>query len=202
MYKFFKRLFDVCASLLGLIIAAIPMLLVALLIKIDSKGPVIFKQKRLGLGAKEFYIYKFRSMIVDAEKSGVYSDNKDKRLTRVGKILRKTSVDELPQLINILKGDMSIVGPRPERRVIADEYLKVIPEFDMRLKVRAGLTGYAQVYGRYNTTPYDKLKIDITYIENYSFWLDIKIMFLTFKILFQKENTEGVEEEQITAIKK
>ena len=113
MYKVVKRLFDVFVSFIGLLIAFLPMLIVSLLIKIDSRGPILFKQKRLGKNAKEFYIYKFRSMIVDAEKLGVYSDAKDKRLTKVGKILRKTSIDEIPQLWNILKGDMSFIGPRP-----------------------------------------------------------------------------------------
>ena len=122
-------------------------------------------------------------------------------MTPVGKIIRNIHFDELPQLFNILKGDMSMVGPRPERQVIADQYAEEIPEFVLRTKVKAGLTGYAQVYGKYNTTPYDKLKFDITYIENYSLWLDVKIMLLTFKILFQKENTEGVDETQQTALK-
>ena len=198
-----KRGFDIVMSLLGIFLATPFMLVIAIAIKLYDAGPVLYKQKRLTKGDKEFWIYKFRSMYLDSEEKGARLASKaDKRITPVGKVIRNIHFDELPQLFNILKGDMSIVGPRPERRVIADEYLKVIPEFDMRLKVRAGLTGYAQVYGRYNTTPYDKLKMDITYIENYSFWLDIKIMFLTFKILFQKENTEGVEEEQITAIKK
>lgn len=123
----------------------------------------------------------------------------DDRITPVGRVIRNLHLDELPQLFNILKGDMSMVGPRPERPQIAEEYKKAIPEFDYRLKVKAGLTGFAQVYGKYNTTPYDKLKLDLTYIENYSFVLDIKLMFLTFKILFQKENTEGVEKWQVTA---
>ena len=138
----------------------------------------------------------------------------DDRITPVGRVIRNLHLDELPQLFNILKGDMSMVGPRPERPQIAEEYKKAIPEFDYRLKVKAGLTGFAQVYGKYNTTPYDKLKLDLTYIENYSVWLDltyienysfvldIKLMFLTFKILFQKENTEGVEKWQVTAATK
>ena len=125
----------------------------------------------------------------------------DPRVTGIGRFMRRTSIDELPQLFNILKGEMSVVGPRPERQIIADQYTEEIPEFVLRLKVKAGLTGYAQVYGKYNTTPYDKLKLDLTYIENYSVWMDIKILFLTFKILFQKENTEGVEQDQTTAIK-
>ena len=120
------------------------------------------------------------------------TDN-DPRITRVGRIIRPFRLDELPQLINILKGDMSIVGPRPERKVIADEYCKDIPEFAYRLKVRGGLTGYAQIYGKYNTTAYDKLRLDLMYIENYSLLLDIKLMILTLRILFSKESTEGVD---------
>lgn len=123
----------------------------------------------------------------------------DSRVTPVGKVLRNIHFDELPQLLNIIKGDMSLVGPRPERPEIAAEYTKEIPEFSYRLKVKAGLTGYAQVYGKYNTTPYDKLKLDLTYILNYSFLLDLQLIATTVKILFQKENTEGVEQWQTTA---
>jgi lipopolysaccharide/colanic/teichoic acid biosynthesis glycosyltransferase len=122
-------------------------------------------------------------------------------VTPVGRVIRAIHFDELPQLFNILKGEMSVVGPRPEREVIAKQYTEQIPEFVLRLKVKAGLTGYAQVYGKYNTTPYDKLKLDLTYIENYSAWLDIKILLLTFKILFVRENTEGIDENQRTAMK-
>lgn len=198
-----KRTFDIVASLIGIVIASPFMLIIALLIKLYDRGPIIYKQARLTKDGKEFMIYKFRSMTVNSEEKGARLAAKgDARITPVGKILRNIHFDELPQLFNILKGDMSVVGPRPERKVIADQYLEEIPEFNMRLKVKAGLTGYAQVYGKYNTTPYDKLKLDITYIERYSFWLDISILFLTFKILFQKENTEGVEQEQTTASKK
>ena len=125
----------------------------------------------------------------------------DDRITPVGRVIRNLHLDELPQLFNILKGDMSMVGPRPERPQIAEEYKKAIPEFDYRLKVKAGLTGFAQVYGKYNTTPYDKLKLDLTYIENYSVWLDLKLMLLTLKVLFWPDSTEGVESEQVTAFK-
>lgn len=201
--RFIKRTFDIVVSILGIIIASPFMLVIAIAIKLYDGGPVFYKQKRLTRDNKEFEILKFRSMSVDSEEKGARLAAKgDSRVTPVGNIIRNIHFDELPQLFNILKGEMSIVGPRPERRIIADQYLEEIPEFDMRLKVKAGLTGYAQVYGKYNTTPYDKLKMDITYIENYSFGLDIRIMFLTFKILFQKENTEGVDAEQTTAIKK
>lgn len=201
--SFFKRAFDIVVSLIGIVIASPFMLVIAIAIKLYDGGPVFYKQPRLTKDEKEFMIYKFRSMRVDSEKKGARLAAKgDSRITPVGNIIRNIHFDELPQLFNILKGDMSLVGPRPERKVIAEQYLEEIPEFYMRLKVKAGLTGYAQVYGKYNTTPYDKVKLDITYITKYSFWLDIKIILLTFKILFQKENTEGVEQNQITASKK
>ena len=142
-------------------------------------------------------------MIVDAEKEGavIPAIDNDPRITRVGRVLRKIRVDELPQLFNILKGEMSVVGPRPERQIIADQYTEEIPEFVLRLKVKAGLTGYAQVYGKYNTTPYDKLKLDLFYIENYSFVLDLKLLMMTVKIFFQKEVSEGVNDNQTNALK-
>ena len=189
-------------SLIGIVIASPFMLIIALAVKLYDGGPVLYKQERLTRDGRPFMIYKFRSMSMDSEKSGARLAAKgDKRVTPVGRVIRNIHFDELPQLFNILKGDMSMVGPRPERQVIADQYAEEIPEFVLRTKVKAGLTGYAQVYGKYNTTPYDKLKFDITYIENYSLWLDVKIMLLTFKILFQKENTEGVDETQKTALK-
>lgn len=201
--SFMKRLFDIVVSLLGVIIASPFMIIIAAAIKLYDGGPIFYKQPRLTKDEKEFMIYKFRSMSVDSENKGARLAAKgDSRVTPVGKVIRNIHFDELPQLLNILKGDMSLVGPRPERKVIAEQYLEEIPEFHMRLKVKAGLTGYAQVYGRYNTTPYDKLKLDITYITKYSFWLDMKILLLTFKILFQKENTEGIDENQTTAMKK
>lgn len=197
-----KRTVDIILSLLGIIIASPFMLIIACAIKLYDRGPVLYKQERLTRDGRPFMIYKFRSMCVDSEVQGARLAAKgDKRVTPVGKIIRNIHFDELPQLFNILKGDMSMVGPRPERQEISDLYSEEIPEFVLRTKVKAGLTGYAQVYGKYNTTPYDKLKLDLTYIENYSLWLDIKIMLLTFKILFQKENTEGVDQEQTTAMK-
>ncbi len=201
--KFVKRAFDVIVSAVGILVASPIMLIIALLIKAYDRGPVFYKQERLTEGSRVFYVLKFRSMSVDSEKGGARLAMKhDSRVTPVGKVLRNIHFDELPQLFNILKGDMSLVGPRPERPQIAREYKKEIPEFDYRLKMKAGLTGFAQVYGKYNTTPYDKLKLDLTYIENYNFFLDIKLLFLTFKILFQKENTEGVEQWQVTAATK
>lgn len=198
--RMIKRVADIVLSLAGIIAASPFMLLIALAVKLYDRGPVLYCQERLTRDGKPFKIYKFRSMGLDSEKHGARLAAKgDRRVTPVGNVIRNIHFDELPQLFNILKGDMSMVGPRPERKVISDKYEKEIPEFVLRTKVKAGLTGYAQVYGKYNTTPYDKLKLDLTYIENYSLWLDFKIMLLTFKILFQKENTEGVDEEQITA---
>lgn len=198
----FKRLLDLVLCI-PISIVLLPMfLIIAILIKVYDGGPVLYKQPRLTIDGKVFDIYKFRSMRMDSEKEGAQLAKKnDDRVTPVGKVLRAIHFDEFPQLINIIKGDMSLVGPRPERPEIAAQYKQIIPEFDFRLKVKAGLTGYAQVYGKYNTTPYDKLKLDLTYIENYSFWLDIKLLLLTFKILFQKENTEGIDASQITAVK-
>ena len=199
---FVKRAMDIVISLIGIVIAAPFMLLIALAIKLYDRGPVLYKQERITKDGKPFMIYKFRSMTVHSEDEGARLAAKgDSRVTPVGRLIRAIHFDELPQLCNILKGDMSVVGPRPERQIIADQYTEEIPEFVLRLKVKAGLTGYAQVYGKYNTTPYDKLKLDLTYIENYSVWMDVKILFLTFKILFQKENTEGVDQNQTTAIK-
>ena len=142
-------------------------------------------------------------MRVDAEKDGVarLAAKNDDRITPIGKFIRAVRIDELPQLYNILKGDMSFIGPRPERPEIIAQYMEEMPEFALRMKVKAGLAGYAQVYGKYNTTPYDKLKLDLSYIENYSLWMDIKLMLLTLKILFKPESTEGVEESQTTAMK-
>lgn len=195
-----KRLFDVVCSAIMLVVLSPLLLVIALLIKLYDGGPVFYKQDRLTKDGKVFQVYKFRSMCVDSEKNGARLAMKgDSRVTPVGKVLRNIHFDELPQLLNIIKGDMSLVGPRPERPEIAAEYTKEIPEFPYRLKVKAGLTGYAQVYGKYNTTPYDKLKLDLTYILNYSFILDLQLIATTVKILFQKENTEGVEQWQTTA---
>lgn len=199
--KVLKRTTDIVLSLIGIVVTSPIMLLTALAIFIQDGAPVIHRQTRLTQGGKEFCVYKFRSMIKDAEKDGVarLSAEKDVRVTPVGKVIRRIRLDELPQLFNILKGEMSLVGPRPERPQIAAEYREYMPEFDYRLKVKGGLTGFAQIYGKYNTTPYDKLKLDLMYIENYSFRLDLKLIFMTVKILFMKESTEGVAEGQTTA---
>ena len=197
-----KRLFDVAATIIGGICILPVLFIVAAWIYHDSPGPVIYKHRRIGKNGKEFDCYKFRSMCVDSEKNGARLASKhDSRITPVGKVLRNLHLDELPQLFNVFKGDMSLVGPRPERESIMLEYEKELPEFYYRLKVKAGLTGYAQVYGKYNTTPYDKLKLDLFYIENYSFLLDIKLIFMTVKIFFQKEVSEGVDDRQVNALK-
>ena len=192
-----KRLMDIVLCSIAMIVAAPVMAAVAVAIKLEDGGPVFFKQKRMTRNGREFDILKFRSMIVDAEKyaGAVLATDNDPRITKVGRFIRATRLDEIPQILNILKGDMSIVGPRPERKVIADEYRKDIPEFDYRLKVRGGLTGYAQIYGKYNTSAYDKLRLDLMYIENYSLLLDIKLIILTLRIIFSKESTEGIDKQ-------
>ena len=201
--RFLKRLLDLVLSITAAIITAPLMLLIAICVKAYDKGPVFFTQDRLTKDGKVFKLIKFRSMRVRPEDEEYCLTKKgDPRITPIGNILRKLHLDELPQIYNILKGDMSFVGPRPECPKLAEEYCQMIPEFKYRLKVKAGLTGFAQVYGKYNTTPYDKLKLDLTYIENYSFLLDLKLVMLTVKILFQKENTEGIEDWQTNAATK
>ena len=204
-YLFFKRLIDLMMAGVATVILSPIMVITAIAIKAYDKGPVFYKQTRLTKDGKEFGVLKFRSMKVNAEKDGVArlsSGENDPRITPVGRIIRKCRIDELPQLLNILKGDMTIVGPRPERPSIAADYEKVMPEFHLRLQAKAGLTGYAQVYGKYNTTPYDKLLMDLTYISHPSLLEDLMIMFATVKILFMPESTEGVEEGQVNALGK
>lgn len=198
-----KRIIDVVCSFLLFIMTSPIMLITAIVIKCYDGGPVLYKQVRCTTNGKEFKIMKFRSMRVDAEKDGKarLASKNDDRITPIGKFIRATRIDELPQLINILKGDMSFIGPRPERPEIIAQYIEEMPEFVFRMKVKAGLAGYAQVYGKYNTTPYDKLKLDLAYIENYSVWLDIKLMLLTLKIVLKPESTEGVDANQTTALK-
>ena len=178
------------------------MLGVALAIKLCDGGHVFFKQNRLTRDGKIFNVLKFRSMYETTDKNDLrFALKNDDRITPVGKVIRACRLDELPQLINILKGDMSIVGPRPERPAIAHEFMKEFPDFNLRHRVKGGLTGYAQIYGKYNTSPVDKLHMDLMYIENYSFWLDLKLIVMTFKILFVKESTEGFDEDTNQNIK-
>ncbi len=195
--QFCKRTLDLTFSILGLIVTSPLFLIFAIAIKMTDGGPVFYKQTRLTKDGAEFEIYKFRTMIQDAEKeSGArLAAEHDDRILPIGRFLRATRLDELPQLINILKGEMSVVGPRPERPELAAIITQHIPEFTYRLKVKAGLTGYAQVYGKYNTTAYDKLKLDLTYIRGYSILLDLKLILMTPKIMFMKDATEGVKEE-------
>ncbi len=200
-YTVIKRAFDIIVSGVAIVILSPIMLVVAIAIKAYDKGPVIYKQERLTLNGKRFMIWKFRSMKVDAENDGVarLASEDDDRITPVGHFIRKLRIDEIPQLFNILGGSMSIVGPRPERPEIAEQYENNMPEFALRLQVKAGLTGYAQVYGKYNTPPYDKVQMDLTYVATQSLLVDIKLILMTVKILFMKESTEGVSEDQLTA---
>lgn len=194
--EWMKRAEDIIVSLLMMILFSPIFVLAAIGIKCTDGGPVFYKQERLTKDGKIFMIYKFRTMIVDAEKKSgpVLASEHDPRILPVGRILRATRLDELPQILNILKGEMSVVGPRPERPDLAAEIEKDIPEFNYRLRVKAGLTGFAQVYGKYNTTFYDKLKLDLMYIRKYSLFLDLKLILMTPKIMFLKESTEGVKE--------
>lgn len=195
--RFLKRTLDIVVSALLLILTSPILLICAIAIKLYDGGPVFFRQDRGTINGKIFRIHKFRSMIVNSEEDGTPhpAENRDPRITPVGSFLRASRLDELPQLIDILVGNMSLVGPRPERVEHIRQYTEEIPEFQYRLKVRGGLTGYAQLYGKYNTTPYDKLQLDLMYIQNYSFLLDIKLILMTVKIMFMKESTEGFTEE-------
>lgn len=189
-----KRAIDIAVSLIGLILSSPITLITAFCIKVEDRGKVFYRQERCTINGKRFEIYKFRSMVEDAEKVGgaQLAKENDSRITKTGAFIRKTRIDELPQLINVLKGDMSLVGPRPERPEFIAENIKSIPEFAYRTKVKAGLTGYAQVYGKYNTSFLDKLKLDLLYIEKQAIWLDLKILLMTIKVVFTKESTEGV----------
>ncbi|MBQ1339980.1 MAG: sugar transferase [Ruminococcus sp.] len=200
--RLIKRVFDIVFSLVVLVPALPFMLVSAVAIKLYDGGPVLYKQKRLTIDHKEFYVYKFRSMIVDAEKDGKprLASEEDDRITPVGKILRKFRLDEFPQIFNILRGDMSVVGPRPERPELTEEYKKEMPEFEYRLKVKAGLTGYAQVTGVYDTSPYDKLKMDLMYIENFSVRMDLQIILMTLKTMLFPGKTNAETEEGILPV--
>ena len=195
-----KRMIDVFISLILLIVTSPIMLVAAILIKTTSKGPVFYKQVRITKGQKEFEILKFRSMRIDAEElSGpVLAQAEDPRVTKVGKYLRSLRIDELPQLFNVLKGDMSLIGPRPERPFFVEQFKKQNPYYYLRHTVRAGITGYAQVYGKYSTDFNSKLKFDLLYIKDYSLMMDIQILFQTVKILFDKVSSQGVEGEVST----
>ncbi len=199
-----KRALDLVLAIPMLILLSPVMLVTAVAIKCYDKGPVFYKQTRCTTNQKEFSIIKFRSMIENAEKDGVavLATENDSRITPIGKFIRATRIDELPQLINIIRGDMSFIGPRPERPEIIKEYMEDMPEFAFRMRVKAGLSGFAQIYGKYNTVPYDKLKLDLFYIENYSLWLDIKLILMTVKIVLKRESTEGIDADQNTALKK
>lgn len=193
--RILKRIVDIVLSLFVLILTSPIMLITALCIKLYDYGPIFYTQTRCTQNGREFRICKFRSMKTDAEKNGQpqLAAKHDERITPIGRFIRKVRIDELPQLFNIIRGDMSFVGPRPERPEIIAEYRDKLPEFYYRMHVKAGLTGYAQIYGKYNTTLFDKLKLDLYYVEHYSLWLDFKLLILTTKIIFSPESTEGVE---------
>lgn len=196
-----KRIGDIVISGLGIILTSPIMIVTAILIHTYDGGPVFYKQTRCTIGGKEYKIMKFRSMITDAEKDGKarLASVNDDRITPIGHFIRATRIDELPQFFNILKGEMSFVGPRPERPEIIAEYVKEVPEFAFRTHVKAGLTGYAQVYGKYNTTSYDKLKLDMIYCEKCSVLLDIQLILMTLRVIFTKDATEGVAEGETNA---
>lgn len=204
IYTCGKRICDIIFSVVAIVVLSPVMLLTALAIKLEDGGPVFYRQTRLTLNAKEFKVIKFRSMKVDAEKDGIarLAEEGDDRVTKIGRFIRKCRIDELPQIFNILSGSMSIVGPRPERPEIAKEYEATMPEFALRLQAKAGLTGYAQVYGKYNTPPYDKVQMDLMYIANQSFLEDIRLILMTLKIMFIPSSTEGVKKNQKTALRK
>lgn len=202
MYKSFKRFLDILVSLLSLVVLSPLMLITALAIKLDSKGPVIFKQERLGLGGKVFLIYKFRSMCENAEHMGTgqYSFADDMRVTKVGKILRATSIDELPQLVNILKGEMSFIGPRPPLTYHPWDISEYTDEQLRMFEVRPGITGWAQVNGRKHTEWHERIRLNVYYVENMSLFLDIKILFMTvFSVLKNKDNVNVAETVKGTA---
>lgn len=194
--KFVKRAMDIIFSSVGLLILFPLLIVCAVLIKAEDGGSVLFKQKRATIGGKIFSVYKFRTMKEEGSVNRSVTDDDD-RITKVGKILRKFRLDELPQLINIINGDMSIVGPRPEMIENVDEYVDKLPEFSYRLRVKAGLTGYAQISGKYNTSPKDKLVLDLMYIEKYSLWFDLKIIFQTLTVFFKaSDSTEAFKKAQ------
>lgn len=202
-YRVFKRCFDLICASVGIVVFSPVFLITAVAIKSYDRGPVFYKQVRLTKDGEKFNIVKFRSMRADAENDGVArlsTGKNDSRITPIGRILRKYRIDELPQLWNILVGEMSFVGPRPERPEIAEQYCKIMPDFQLRLQVKAGLTGYAQIYGKYNIDPYEKLEFDLMYINSMSLFTDLELLFATFGTLFSSQSTEGIEVGQTTAI--
>ena len=185
-FLFLKRAFDIIFSFLGLCVTLLPMVIVGIIVKLDSKGPAIYKQERLGLGGKRFCIYKFRSMREDAEKDGArWAEKDDDRITKVGRILRTFRIDELPQFYNVLIGNMSFVGPRPERPCFYEEFATYIDGFEQRLAVKPGITGWAQVCGGYELLPEEKILYDIEYMEKRSFLMDLKCLLLTVKVVIK-----------------
>jgi len=201
--RIIKRFMDIVLSSIAILLTCDIMLIIAIAIKLYDKGPILFKQNRVTINGKIFNVYKFRSMIVDADKDGARkATTSDDRITPVGKIIRPLRMDELPQFFNVLFGSMSIVGPRPERTEHVHQYTQKFPEFDLRHRVKGGITGYAQIYGKYNTSPIDKLNMDLIYIENYSVLNDIKLMVMTIKILFVKESSEGFSDEANANVEK
>ena len=198
MMAFLKRSMDIGVSLFGLVITLPITLITMAVIKLEDGGTVFFRQERYTKDWKKFHIIKFRSMVMDAEKDGAtLCGANDNRVTKVGAVIRRFRIDEIPQLINVLKGDMALVGPRPERVENVEKYTEELPQFAYRLQVKSGLTGYAQLYGKYNTSAYDKLRLDLIYIENRSLILDLKLIMLTLKILFIPESTEGFSDEAV-----
>lgn len=191
LYIPIKRALDIIFSAIALVLTSPIMLIVAVLVKLTSEGPVIYKQTRLGMGGKEFTMYKFRSMCVGAEKSGVYSDNNDMRVTKVGKIIRATSLDELPQLLNILKGDMSFVGPRPPLTYHPWKFEEYTARQKKMFEVRPGITGWAQINGRKDVEWNHRIELSCWYVDNISLALDIKILFLTFFKVLKNEGNEN-----------
>lgn len=188
-YSFWKRVFDLFLTILFSPVIIIIIAIFAIVIKIESEGPAFYSQDRLGLNGKEFKVVKLRSMKLNAEAAtgAVWAEKDDPRITKVGKFIRKTRVDELPQFFNVFLGQMSIIGPRPERKVFSDEFVKTIPNFEDRLVVKPGLTGLAQISGGYEMTPSEKLTLDLEYINNFSFKQDLKIFFKTFGVLLTGE---------------
>ena len=197
-----KRLGDIALSLLALILLSPFILLISLLIKMEDGGPVIFKQSRLTTDGKPFTIWKFRTMIPhnEVDDTQVSVAVNDPRITKIGAFLRRYRLDEIPQFVNILVGDMSLVGPRPEMMANVARYKTVLPSFVYREKMKAGLTGYAQIEGRYNTSAEDKLMLDMMYIESFSIWLDVKLILRTFTVLLKKDSTQGFTESPGSAI--